>query len=199
MKLMIKSGQIAIRAALMRPVKTKKETPMAYRLRLAKAEQIPAIRILFLNAFKPVAKALEITLSVDDFSDLEGYLEARNLYVLMENEQLVGAFTLTEKNDCIYIDRLAVAPEWQHQGLGTHLLCEIELITESRELPFVRLHTPQVMGDLIRFYLEFGFSETHRALPSHGRDTILRVHFEKEIAQNSLHMDPELEHDRQLI
>lgn len=172
---------------------------MAYRLRLAKAEQIPAIRTLFLDAFAPVAARMDVALSSEDYNDLETYLAARNLYVLMQDQLLAGAFALSESDDCVYVDSLAIAPALQDQGLGKHLIHEIELITESREFPSLRLHTPEVMDELIHFYLDNGFTETHRALPAHGCDAILRVHFEKEIASNGLHMDPELEHDRQLV
>lgn len=172
---------------------------MAHRLRLAKAEQIPAIHALFLEAFAPVAERMKIAITTYDDQNLTDYADARNLYTLMEEDLLIGAFSLTELDDCVYIDTLAVKPDWQAQGLGTFLLREIELIAESRELPFLRLHTPEVMGELIAFYNKHGFTETHRALPYHGKDQILRVHFEKEIAQNSLHMDLELEHDRQLV
>lgn len=172
---------------------------MAYRLRLAKAEQIPAIRDLFIQAFTPLVERLEKTMPANAYDNLCDYLEVRNLYILMDENQLVGAFMLTEQDDCIYVERIAVLPGRQKEGLGHYLLREIELIAESRELPFVRLHTPEVMDQLVRFYLKFGFVETHRAVPDDGRDTFLRVHFEKEVARNSLHMDHELEHDRQLV
>ena len=44
------------------------------------------------------------------------------------------------------------------------------------------LHAAEVMDDLLRFYTRHGLIETHRALPHHGDDEILRVHMKKTLA-----------------
>nr|WP_321445396.1 GNAT family N-acetyltransferase [uncultured Cohaesibacter sp.] len=172
---------------------------MTAQLRLAKAEQIAHIRPLIFSAFSPIAERMNQPIPEDAWSDLGDYAEQRNLYILKEEDSdtIVGMICFSEGNDHLYVDTLAIHPDHQGRRLGKMLLQDAEMIAESRGHPYLRLHTPEVMEDLLRFYTHLGFRETKRALPSHGRDTILRVHFEKEIAHSELRVDPEFEHDRQ--
>ena len=172
---------------------------MTAHLRLAKADQINAIRSLIISAFTPLAQRMNQTLPKDAWSNLSDYVDERNLYVLQEDKAILGVLCLTEANDHIYVDTIAIHPDHQGRRLGSDLMQEAEIIAESRGCPFVRLHTPEVMLDLLRFYEARGFKEMKRALPKHGRDDVLRVHFEKEVAHSDLRVDPEFEHDRQLI
>lgn len=172
---------------------------MTAQLRLAKAEQIAHIRPLIFSAFSPVADRMNQPIPDDAWSNLGTYVEQRNLYILKEEQDgIVGVICFSEGKDHLYIDTLAVHPDHQGRRLGTMLLRDAEMIAESRGHPYLRLHTPEVMDDLLGFYAQQGFTETKRALPAHGRDAILRVHFEKEIAHSDLRVDPEEEHDRQL-
>jgi len=173
---------------------------MTAQLRLAKAEQIAHIRPLIFSAFSPVAARMNKTIPDDAWSDLGDYVDQRNLYILKDEDgdAILGVLCLREGKDHIHVDTVAIHPDHQGRGLGTMLLQDAEMIAESRGCPHLRLHTPEVMDELLGFYEHLGFRETKRALPSHGRDDILRVHFEKEIAHSDLQVDPEFEHDRQL-
>lgn len=172
---------------------------MAASLRLAKAGHFSPIHTLFHRALTPMAERMGIQIPQDAYDWLPDCIEARNLYILEdENGVLLGATALREQEDCLYVDTFAVHPEKQNQGYGQQMLKELELVAESREVPYLRLHTPEIMGELLCFYSAHGFEETHRALPAHGRDKFLRVHFQKAIAENGLSMDPEHEHDRDL-
>lgn len=172
---------------------------MAISFRLAKAEQLADIRSLFISSMAHIGNCLGTGMPADAYSDLETFLVDRNLYVAEEDGVLLAAAAIREVNDGLYLDTLAVHKDHQNVGLGSRILAEVELIAESREFPYLRLHTPEIMPELLDYYGKHGFSETHRALPDHGRDKVLRVFFEKEIAHNGLHMDPVDEHDRHLV
>ena len=171
---------------------------MTAQLRLAKADHINDIRSLILATFQPLATRMNQPILEDAWSNLEEYVEQRNLYILKADDAIAGAICLSEGKDHVYIDTLAIDANHQKRGFGKMLLQDAEMIAESRGCAYLRLHTPELFDDLLRFYESHGFKETHRALPKHGRDTILRVHFEKEISHSDLRVDPEFEHDRQL-
>lgn len=163
---------------------------------LAKASQLTQIRALYIKSMAYIGDRLGTGQPAHAFSNLDEFLENRNLYILQEDGEIVGAAAISEVKNGLYLDYLAILKDHQNRGFGSRILKELELIAESRELPYLRLHTPEVMHELLRYYPARGFVETHRALPPHGRDTVLRVYFEKSIEGSDLKMDPEHEHDR---
>ena len=169
---------------------------MAPTLHLARSGQISQIRALYFRTMQSLADRMGKTLPEDAYSNLDEVVDARNLYVLKEDNEIVGAFTLRDEATCLYLDTIAIEPGAQNRGLGKLLMKEVVQIAETREMPKLCLHTPEVMDELLAFYGKLGFYETKRALPEHGGDDFLRVHFAKDIANNSQHMDPEHEHDR---
>ncbi|WP_319530998.1 GNAT family N-acetyltransferase [uncultured Cohaesibacter sp.] len=171
---------------------------MAPSFRLAKADHLSDIRSLCSKSMAYISDRLGSGLPSYAYGHLDELLEDRNLYILREDNRILATVALREESNCLYVDTLAVRKGEQGKGLGSQLLKEVEMIAESRGLPFVRLHTPEVMDDLVAYYRKRGYEETHRALPPHGRDLVLRVHFQKSISGSDLHMDPEHEHDRQL-
>ena len=174
----------------------RQDTFMAAIFRLAKAEKLADIRTLYLHSMAYIGERMGIGQPSDAFSNLGTFIEGRNLYILEEDGIILAAAAMHEVDNGLYVDYLAVRKGNQGKGLGRHMLAELELIAESRELPHLLLHTPEVMAELLSYYERRGFRESHRALPPHGRDQILRVHFKKDISLSDLHMDPEHEHDR---
>lgn len=75
---------------------------------------------------------------------------------------LVGAIVLTEHDDHLHVDNVAVAPGRQGQGLGRALLAFAEAEARRRGLPEVRLYTNAAMADNLVFYPKLGFAETAR-------------------------------------
>ncbi|MCV6577344.1 MAG: GNAT family N-acetyltransferase [Cohaesibacter sp.] len=172
---------------------------MALTFRLAKPEDCTSIRALFLTTLEPMAKSVGQNIPTDAYSQLADKIGERNLYLLEKDGALKAAMAFHEEDKALYIDTLAVQPMLQCQGIGSRLLREAEMIAESRELYRLKLHTPEVMDHLIEFYQSHGYREHHRALPEHGLDTCLRVHFIKELDQHGMIDDMDHEHDRVLI
>nr|WP_321458167.1 GNAT family N-acetyltransferase [uncultured Cohaesibacter sp.] len=165
---------------------------------LAKLHQLSEIRTIFLKSMAHIGDRMGVGQPATAFSNMRDYYECGNLYVLEEDGIVLAAAALHETDNCLHVDYLAVRQDQQHKGLGKRMLTELEMLTESRELNQLQLHTPEVMDELIAFYTKQGFSETARILPSHGRDPLLRVHFSKPVTMNDLGMDPEFDHDRQM-
>ncbi|WP_319569273.1 GNAT family N-acetyltransferase [Cohaesibacter marisflavi] len=165
---------------------------------LAKSSQLSEIRALFIKSMAPIGERMGVGQPANAFSNLRDFYQCGNLYVLEEQGTVLAAAALHEARNGLYVDYLAVHPDCQNEGLGKRMLTELEVLTESRELSHLRLHTPEVMDELRSFYARRGFAETHRALPSHGRDQLLRVHFRKAISLSDHNMDLEFEHDRQI-
>nr|WP_321462657.1 GNAT family N-acetyltransferase [uncultured Cohaesibacter sp.] len=165
---------------------------------LAKSHQLVEIRSIFLKSMAYIGDRMGVGQPANAFSNMRDFYQCGNLYVLEDRGVVLAAAALHEVDGALYIDYLAVHRDHQKEGLGKRMLAELEMLTESRELHQLRLHTPEVMEDLIAFYNRRGFRETHRALPSHGRDTFKRVHFCKPISLSDQSMDFEYEHDRQI-
>ncbi|WP_316861580.1 GNAT family N-acetyltransferase [uncultured Cohaesibacter sp.] len=170
---------------------------MILKFRLAKPEQLSEIRSLFLKSMGYIANRMGFEQPSEAFSNMGDYQKDRNLYVLQEDGgKILAAAAMKEVENGLYIDFLAVRVDHQRTGLGRRMLAELEMLAESRELSHLRLHTPEVMDELIRYYRTHGFAETHRAPPAHGRDQVNRVHFKKTVTLADHAMDPEHEHDR---
>ena len=171
---------------------------MTFSLRLATAGQLFDIRTLLFNSLSPIGNRMGIKTPAEAFSEVGAQIDNRDVYLLSEDDTIRAVAVLHEDDDALYIDFLAVDPKQQNKGLGSRLLADIEMIAESRELYCLRLRTPEVMEELLRFYQSRGFAETHRSLPNHGRDKVPRVHFSKKLVRHGLVSDMAHEHDRVL-
>ena len=83
--------------------------------------------------------------------------------------------------DALYVDQLAVEPSLQGQGLGAHLLERADQLARQAGHSFVRLHTGEVMHELIAYYARHGYVEVRRGPHPDGKDTNIRVFMEKRI------------------
>ena len=94
---------------------------------------------------------------------------------------LIGVAATSRDADGWTLERLAVDPSRQAEGLGGWLLKQVEAEARSAGASALFLNTAHMMTDLIRFYERHGFRETRRALPEHGGDTHLRVYMQKRL------------------
>jgi predicted GNAT family N-acyltransferase len=68
-----------------------------------------------------------------------------------KHAQVIGTARLLKDG---HICRMAVLPEWRHQGVGSAMLKELLLIAQQRQLPKVFLHAQTTA---IGFYERHGF------------------------------------------
>lgn len=79
-----------------------------------------------------------------------------------DNGQCIGVLVLEPKEDHLYLDNIAVAPDHQGQGLGRILLDFAETQARERGLPEVRLYTNALMSENLSLYARRGYEETAR-------------------------------------
>lgn len=69
-----------------------------------------------------------------------------------KHAQVIGTARLLDTG---HIGRMAVLPEWRHQGIGSALLKELLLLAQQKQLSQVFLHAQTTAVD---FYKRHGFS-----------------------------------------
>ena len=104
-------------------------------------------------------------------------LSARGLvYVLREPvlREVCGVLVIEPQADGMFIENVAVRPEYQHKGLGTRLLQFAERQALSIGLNEMRLYTNEVMTENIRYYRSLGYEEVDRRTEHGYRRVFMR-------------------------
>ncbi len=85
----------------------------------------------------PPSSALQLTPQ-----SLKQKAETEKAYAVVENDRLAGCiFCQPEPPDCLYIGKLAVAPDAQGRGVGRLMLRAAEAYAAECRLPCLRLET----------------------------------------------------------
>lgn len=77
-----------------------------------------------------------------------------------DGERLVGCIFCKPEADCLYIGKLAVAPQTQGKGIGRRLLAEAEMTARRLGLPALRLLTRIELVDNHRAFAAWGFVQS---------------------------------------
>ncbi|NRQ13065.1 hypothetical protein BHMPCIPO_00275 [Ensifer sesbaniae] len=77
-----------------------------------------------------------------------------------DGERLVGCIFCKPEADCLYIGKLAVAPQTQGKGIGRRLLAEAEMTARTLGLPALRLLTRIELVDNHRAFAAWGFIQS---------------------------------------
>lgn len=77
----------------------------------------------------------------------------------------------------LYIEAIALRPDWQGRGFGALLLSHVERLSSELCLPRLRLHTDPSLARPMRFYRSAGYKELGRQGFGSGR----RALFEKRV------------------
>ena len=110
-------------------------------------------------------------------ADHQRVIAEHAVWLLDLDGETVGALTLENEPEQLYIYSVAVSPRYQKQGYGRRLLLWAE--EEARRLGYerIRLFTNALMAENIALYLRLGYVET-------GREPYLGstlVHMEKQL------------------
>ena len=108
-------------------------------------------------------------------ADYAQAIDEHEIWVLDGEGEIAGLIELVPRDDHLWIENVAIAPNWQGRGLGRRLLQHAE--AEARRLGYAetRLLTNERYVDNIAMYTRYGYFETHRT-PHLGTDL---VHFRK--------------------
>jgi Cys-tRNA(Pro) deacylase len=100
------------------------------------------------------------------------------VWVVDEGGEVLAVAELIDRDEDLWIENVAVAPDHQGRGIGRLLLEHVERTARMRGRPVIRLLTNERMTRNRAMYERLGYRETHRE-PRGGTEV---VHFEKEVA-----------------
>jgi ribosomal protein S18 acetylase RimI-like enzyme len=103
--------------------------------------------------------------------------QERSVFVA-EDGEILGLIVLIPKVDHLFVENVAVDPQWQGRGIGRALLGYAEDYARERELFELRLYTNEAMTENLSFYPRLGYQEYGRQ-SEHG---FRRVYYRKVLA-----------------
>src|SRR5262245_19014881 len=110
-------------------------------------------------------------------ADYAAALEHSRVWVLVNDDAMVGALVTEDRGDHLLLETVAVAPGAQGHGYGRLLLDRAECDAAELGLTEVRLYTNEAMTENLTFYPRHGYRETGRAI----EDGFRRVYFSKAV------------------
>ena len=148
---------------------------MALTFRKAAPSERDDVQRILWTAFTPYIRNLGREITVHHYAFLAAAIERGDVYLALQDGEIVGVAATERRGDGIYIDRLGVAPGRQGTGLGGFLLERVEEIARSSGLKELSLETAEMAEGNIRLYRRHGFEIVHRRPPTHGMDAHMRV------------------------
>jgi ribosomal protein S18 acetylase RimI-like enzyme len=135
-------------------------------IRRVGAEQVDQIRDLSVRAY---AKWVPITPRKPRpmTADYSASVLTNQFDFLFEGERLVGLIETVQQDPDLMIVNVAVEPDCQGKGYGTHLMRHAEQLARGLGLSGTRLYTNKLMTENIALYKRLGYhfeKETHHDL-----------------------------------
>jgi N-acetylglutamate synthase-like GNAT family acetyltransferase len=97
-------------------------------------------------------------------------------YAAMQGDTLSGCIFLRPEEDCLYIGKLAIAPESQGRGVGRRLLAVAEQAAQDRGLASLRLETRIELVENHDIFSRWGFEKVaENAHPGFTRTTSIEM------------------------
>lgn len=110
--------------------------------------------------------------------DYKAHIAAKNVYVLENNEQIIGYIVLIPEDEkSLLLDNIGVSPLFQKKGYGRKLMLFAEERARAQGYRSIILYTNIVMRENLVYYPKLGYVETHRV----QEKGYSRVYFKKEI------------------
>ncbi len=96
---------------------------------------------------------------LDDYTQI---IADHTVYVIEEEQMIVGLIVLMEKEYGILLDNIAIHPAHQGRGLGKQLMQWAEGEVRQRGIDRIYLYTHEKMSKNITIYTKMGYVETER-------------------------------------
>jgi GNAT superfamily N-acetyltransferase len=148
----------------------------------ARPEDETSCRALLREAFRDYVARLGRTEGPIHYPLLGSIIAEQRALVAKSGEELVGVAVYSNRQNCRFIDQLAIRPACQGMGIGGALLNHIEQSAVESGYDCLELSTAEMMTHLVRMYSARGFRIIRTGPPEHGMDTHPRVHMSKQIA-----------------
>jgi GNAT superfamily N-acetyltransferase len=94
-----------------------------------------------------------------DYADLIG---RGAVHVLLEAADIVGVLVVHQLDDSLFIENVAVHPDYQKRGLGRTLMAMAEQQAHLAGMAEMRLYTHELMVENIALYQRLGYREVER-------------------------------------
>jgi ribosomal protein S18 acetylase RimI-like enzyme len=111
-------------------------------------------------------------------ADYAALIASGVVWVLATTESIVGVLVMLPKGDCLFIENIAVLPEYQGRGCGRHLIAFAERTAIAAGRSCLSLYTNELMTENLAYYPALGFREVERRL----EDGYRRVYMHKDLA-----------------
>ena len=131
------------------------------RLRRATLGDAQAINRLVAAAYEAYIPLIGRT-PIPMLTDYAIAVREHDVWVLDAAGVIVGVLELVPERDHLWLEDVAILPDWQGQGLGRLLIHHAEAEARRRQLPEIRLLTNERYVDDIAIYTHYGYRETHR-------------------------------------
>jgi len=133
-------------------------------MEILKAVKEDLTKILELQKFAFISEAeLHNDYSIQPLTqtveELEKEFEDCLILKMVENNDIVGSIRAYEKDNCVYVGKLIVHPDYQNKGYGTRLLNEIETYFECKTF---ELFTSSISEKNMYLYKKNGYKEIKR-------------------------------------
>jgi ribosomal protein S18 acetylase RimI-like enzyme len=96
-------------------------------------------------------------------ADYAALLESSRVWVIDCGARVVGLLVTQDRDDHLFLDTIAVAPDTQGSGFGKRLMARAEADAVELGLAEIRLYTNEAMTENLTFYPRLGYRETARA------------------------------------
>ena len=106
--------------------------------------------------------------------DYAALIRDGEVWVLVEDEEILGVLVTRPQEDHLFVANLAVAPGHQGRGLGRELVAFAEERAREAGLPEMRLHTNEKMWENLAIYGRLSFEETGRRTDGGYRRVFMR-------------------------
>jgi N-acetylglutamate synthase-like GNAT family acetyltransferase len=145
-------------------------------IRRATTADLPGIQRLMVDAYTKYIERIGRP-PAPMTADYTAALEHSRVWVLEDQDAIIGTLVTADCADHLLLETIAVAPSAQGSGCGRLLLERAEQDAVELGLTEVRLYTNAAMTENLRFYPRHGYRETGRAVA----DGFRRVYFSKTV------------------
>lgn len=110
-------------------------------------------------------------------ADFARVIKQQQVYKATVNGEFAGYVVYSYKDEGVFLENMAVLPEYSRKGIGSALLAHVEHQAAEAGLDTVRLYTNSAMSENLSWYSACGYIETGRRV----QDGFSRVFFEKRL------------------
>ena len=139
--------------------------------RLAVMQDLPQLKVMYRKIVKNMNEhGIQIWDDIYPCEFLAEDIEKQQLYILIENENIISVFSLCDTNagenavqwqensaKALYIDRLGVDVRYIKRGIGSFMLAKAKEAAKSSKAEYLRLFVVNVNEPAIKLYIKNGF------------------------------------------